>query len=250
MKEIIHSYSDLELHKNIGDMIRRHSENKEDIRSIAVNMVDWGGIKNILDLGCGYGWFEDGLSCEIETILGIDCLNENESSFLRSAGRISKNALFQSCVLPGRIDMPDKSFDLIVSAYSMYFFPEEIEEVKRLLCPSGVFLVITHSESMLQEGERFFDFTNLRRIISGFSAENGEETLRTCFSDVRYADYRNAIVFSRHEKRDLASYIDFKREFISRDADPVKVMLTMLDELEKKGTIRFNKDDRIFTARK
>jgi SAM-dependent methyltransferase len=250
MKEIIHSYSNLGLHRTIGEMIKKHSENKEDIRSIAINMVDWDGVKTVLDLGCGYGWFEDGLKGEFNIVLGIDCLDENESSFLRAARKISKAALFQKRVLPGPIDMPDSSFDLVVSAYSLYFFPEEVEEVRRLLSPSGVFLAITHSESMLQEGEKYFDFTNLRRVIRGFSAENGEEALRTHFSDVRYADYRNAIVFGRYEKKDLAGYIDFKREFISRDADPAKVMLTMLDELERKGTMRFNKDDRIFLARK
>ncbi|MCX5810005.1 MAG: class I SAM-dependent methyltransferase, partial [Proteobacteria bacterium] len=246
MREIIHSYSDLVFHRTIGEMIKKHSENKEDIRSIAVNMIDWDGIKDVLDLGCGYGWFEDGLRGGFDIILGIDCLAENESSFLSAARGISKTALFQKHILPCPIDMPDGSFDLVVSAYSLYFFPEEIEEAKRLLRPSGIFLVITHSESMLQEGEKFFDFTNLRRVIRGFSAENGEEALRAHFQDVRYIDYRNAIVFGRHEKKDLAGYIDFKREFISRDADPEKVTITMLDELERKGTMRFNKDDRIF----
>lgn len=250
MREIIRSYSDTGFHRTIGEMIKKRSENKEDIRSIAVNMIDWDGIKDVLDLGCGYGWFEDGTRGGFNLVLGIDCLAENESSFLRAARGISKTALFQKRILPCPIDMPDGSFDLVVSAYSLYFFPEEIEEVKRLLRPSGMFLAITHSESMLREGEKFFDFTNLRRVIRGFSAENGEEALRAHFQDVRYIDYRNAIVFSRYEKKDLAGYIDFKREFILRDADPEKVMITMLDELERKGTMRFNKDDRIFLARK
>ncbi len=250
MREIIHSYSDLDFHRNIGDLIKKHSENKQDIRSTAINLVEWDGIKNILDLGCGYGWFEDGLKGKFNFILGIDCLKENESSFLNSAGKISKTALFRQHVLPCAIEMPDGFFDLVVSAYSLYFFPEEIGEVKRLLNPSGTFISITHSELMLQEGERFFDFTNLRRVINCFSAENGEELLRAHFRDVKYMDYNNAIVFDRHEKKDLAGYIDFKREFISRDADPKKVTAIMLEELEKKGTMRFNKDDRIFLAKK
>ncbi|MEI6152743.1 MAG: class I SAM-dependent methyltransferase [Deltaproteobacteria bacterium] len=250
MREIIHSYSDLDFHRTVGKMIKGHSENKKDIRSIAVNMVNWNGIKSILDLGCGYGWFEDGLCGRFDVVLGVDCLAENESSFLMAARRISKTALFQKRILPCPIDMPDNSFDLVVSAYSLYFFPEEIEEVKRLLRPSGIFLAITHSESMLQEGERFFNFTNLRQVIRGFSAENGEDALKAHFRDVQYIDYRNAIVFCRHEKKDLADYIEFKREFISRDTDPEKVMTMMLDELEKKGIMSFNKDDRIFLAQK
>jgi len=146
--------------------------------------------------------------------------------------------------------MPDESFDLVVSAYSLYFFPEVIPEIKRVLKKGGFFLAITHSESMLQEGERFFDFTNLRKVIQGFSAENGREILRSHFVDIQHVDFKNAIVFSRYEKKDLADYINFKREFISKDVDPSRVMLTMLDELERKGSMRFNKDDRIFLAKK
>ena len=54
MREIIRSYSDTGFHRTIGEMIKKRSENKEDIRSIAVNMIDWDGIKDVLDLGCGY----------------------------------------------------------------------------------------------------------------------------------------------------------------------------------------------------
>ena len=250
MTEIIHSYSDAGFHRTIGEMIKRHSENKDDIRSIVVKMIAWGGIKDVLDLGCGYGWFEEGLRGGFDIVSGIDCLAENETPFLKAARGISKTALFQKRLLPCPIDMPDGSFDLVVSAYSLYFFPEEIEEAKRVLRPSGIFLAITHSESMLQEGERFFDFTNLRQVIRNFSAENGEEALRAHFRNVQYIDYRNAIVFSRPEKKDLADYIDFKREYISRDADPERVLTTILNELKRKGTMRFNKDDRIFLARK
>jgi len=250
MKEIIHSYSDLSFHMAIGDMIKKHSENKKDIRLLAISLIDWTDIKNILDLGCGYGWFEAGLSGRFEKVVGIDCLSENEHAFLEAAGRISDNPGFEHRILPCTLEMPDESFDLVVSAYSLYFFPEEVAEIKRVMKKQGVFLVITHSEAMLQEGERFFDFTNLRKVIQGFSAENGEKILKTYFEDVKYVDFKNAIVFSRYEKKDLAGYINFKREFISKDVDPSKVMLTMLDELERKGTMRFNKDDRIFLAKK
>lgn len=250
MKEIVHSYSDLSFHKSIGEMIKRRSENKQDIRSLAISMVDWTNIKNILDLGCGYGWFEAGLKGMFERVTGIDCLPENEQAFLAAAGRITLNPRFEHRLLPCALEMPDESFDLVVSAYSLYFFPEVIPEIKRVLKKGGFFLAITHSESMLQEGERFFDFTNLRKVIQGFSAENGGEILRSHFVDIQHVDFKNAIVFSRYEKKDLADYINFKREFISKDVDPSRVMLTMLDELERKGSLRFNKDDRIFLAKK
>jgi len=250
MGTIIKSYADLILHREIGELIKRHSENEEDIRNIAKREIMKNTTRTLLDLGCGYGWFEESLEEKINLIFGIDCLNENKKEFLRTAKRISKRAVFIKMKLPLPIKLPDESFDLIVSAYSLYFFPEIIPEVKRLLCSEGIFLVMTHSESMLTEGEDFFDFNNLRKIIRQFSAENGDATLKKYFSRVTSIDYRNTLFFTEQDSVDLAVYIDFKKEFILRDMDPDIVKLKILDELKEKGSLKFNKDDRIFIAKK
>lgn len=251
MKKLVaKSYNDLDLHKSISNLIKEHSENKEDIREIATRHVDFKAVRDILDLGCGYGWFEETLVNRFRLILGIDYLEENRQAFLATAERISETALFMQAFLPGPIDSEPDSFDLVVCAYSLYFFPGVLSEVKRVLRPGGTFLVITHSVSMLEEGEEFFDFSRLRDIISAFSAENGEELLRRHFDDVGFVDFRNSLVFKRDQKAALGRYIDFKREFISKAADPVAVRDKMLDELGKRGVLRFNKDDRIFVVRK
>ena len=85
------------------------------------------------------------------------------------------------CKLPTVIDYPAGYFDLVICAYSLYFFPGILPEVKRILRNGGSFVVITHSETMLEEGKRFFDFKNLRTVIEKFSAENGEAILRKYF---------------------------------------------------------------------
>jgi SAM-dependent methyltransferase len=146
--------------------------------------------------------------------------------------------------------LPSGSLDLVASIYSLYFFPEAIGEFARLLKDGGRFLVITHSEGMLEEGERFFTFSTLRGLIGRFSAENGGALLRPHFGEVRARDYRNSLVFERKDRGDLARYMDFKREFIAKDADPAEVKATILEELDRAGTIRFNKNDRIFVATK
>jgi hypothetical protein len=103
---------------------------------------------------------------------------------------------------------------------------------------------------MLEEGEEFFDFSNLRQIINNFSAENGEALLRKHFENVESIDYINSLVFHQEEKDNLAQYIDFKKEFISKDVSPVAVKAKMIDELETRGVMRFNKNDRIFLVHK
>ncbi len=250
MDKIARSYSDLDLHRKIGDIIEGHSSNKEEIRSVAAGLVDWRRTRAVLDLGCGYGWFEEVLGGRLDLVCGIDYLSENLEGFLRTAEKIAKEAVFLQARLPAAIDMPSGRFDLVVAAYSLYFFPEMIGEVKRLLSNEGQFLVITHSESMLTEGEKYFDFSGLRKVIRRFSAENGEALLKEHFAGTAFVDYPNTLVFGRSEGSDLSQYIDFKKEFISVDVNPELVKEKMLAELQRLGELRFNKNDRIFVAKK
>jgi len=245
---VIKSYADLGFHKTIGELIKEHSDNREDIREAAKKLVDLAKVRDILDLGCGYGWFEEALPNGFRSILGIDCLEENEQSFLSVAKRVAAYSTFRQLFLPAPIDAEDETFDLIISAYSLYFFPDMLPEVRRVLRPSGIFLVITHSASMMEEGEEFFDFSNLRQVIKNFSAENGNTLLSQYFMHITAVDYVNSLIFDKVEKDDLAKYIDFKREFISKDVSPTVVKAKMIYELETRGTMRFNKNDRIFVA--
>ncbi len=247
---VIKSYGDLSFHRTISELIRMHSENQEDVREVAKNLVDWAGVRRIADLGCGYGWFEEVLGNGFDFILGIDCLRSNEAGFLSVARRVAKMVRFANLQLPCSIDTDSGYFDLVIAAYSMYFFPDVLPEAKRILRPGGTLLIITHSAAMLEEGEEFFDFSNLREVINNFSAENGERALRQYFTDISAVDYRNSLIFNKDDGDALARYIDFKREFISKDVSPIVVKVKLLYELESRGMMRFNKNDRVFVVRK
>ena len=252
--DIAKSYSNHSLHAEIGKIIRAHSDNKTDIRSIAAGMIDWNKIHRVIDLGCGYGWFEDYLGNSIgrkfNLITGIDYHLENADPFIHHALKAAKEAVFKASFLPAPLDFPTDHFDLAISAYSLYFFPEILPEVKRILRNNGCFLIITHSESMLDEGRRFFDFKFLRTVIKKFSAENGEAILRKHFQNITSIEYHNSLVFHKGDEVELAQYIDFKHDFIKRDANPDKVIEKMLNELCKSGEFRFNKNDKIFLVKK
>jgi len=254
VEEIIKSYSDQSLHAEIGQIIRAHSENRTDIRKVVNKLVAWRDMQRAIDLGCGYGWFEEGMRSDInkklKLIVGIDYLPENKPFFIERAKRVADDAVFLKRKLLNKIDFPGNYFDFVICAYALYFFPKILSEVKRILRKGGIFVVVTHSESMLEEGKRFFDFRNLRTIIERFSAENGESVLKRHFRNVRAIDYPNSLVFQKGDKAPLSLYIDFKREFIRKDADPDFVRETMLRELSRNGIFRLNKDDRIFLVKK
>jgi SAM-dependent methyltransferase len=244
------SYRDHGLHARVGAIIRKHSENRKDIRDVVRNAIPWPKVKCLLDLGCGYGWFEEVVPGGLDLILGIDCLRENEAPFLAAARARAREASFRVMTLPVSTGLPAAHFDLVVSLYSLYFFPGAVGEITRLLKKGGLFLSLTHSASMLEEGQHYFDFRNLRKVIDRFSAENGEALLRQYFAEVSHIDYPNAIVFHGGDEDSLATYIDFKREFIEKDVDPGVVRDKMISELRRKGELSFNKNDRIFLAEK
>ncbi len=248
--EIIRSYSDHGLHAEIGGIIRGHSLNKEDIRSVVSGAIPWERTKKALDLGCGYGWFEEVMPGGLDLIVGIDCLKENERPFLDNAKARASEARFHTLLLPAATGLPTEGFDLVLSLYSLYFFPAAIGEIKRLLKADGLFVSLTHSNSMLEEGQHYFDFRNLRKVIERFSAENGEALLRAHFAEVSHIDYQNSLVFHGGDEKKLAMYIDFKKEFIEKDVDPQIVREKMVSELGRKGELRLNKNDRIFLAGK
>jgi SAM-dependent methyltransferase len=248
--DIAKSYSNQPLHTEVGKIIRAHSENKTDIRSVAKRMIEWKNVRRVIDLGCGYGWFEDALEEDLDLIVGIDYCSENASAFMQHAKKTAKEAIFKMCALPAAIDFPAGYFDLVVCAYSLYFFPDILPEVKRILRNGGATVVITHSESMFEDGKHLFDFRNLRTIIENFSAENGEAILRKHFQHITSVDYPNSLIFHKGDGKDLALYIDFKREFIRQDADPDLVRETMLQELFRNGEFRLNKNDKIFLVKK
>ncbi len=245
---IVGSYRDRDLHARVGAIIREHSENRKDIRSVIREAIPWNAVRSVLDLGCGYGWFEEVMPRGLDLLVGIDCVEENESPFLAAARPRAREAAFRVMRLPAPTGLPADHFDLVLSLYSLYFFPGAIGEIARVLKPGGLFLALTHSASMLEEGEHYFDFRNLRKVIERFSAENGEALLKGHFRKVSHIDYPNALVFRGGDEESLAMYIDFKREFIEKDVDPRVVREKMLSELRRKGELSFNKNDRIFLA--
>ncbi|MCX7965263.1 MAG: class I SAM-dependent methyltransferase [Syntrophorhabdaceae bacterium] len=249
MDRIIKSYSDKVFHRKIGILIKKYSKNKEDIRDEVKRLIDFKAFRRLLDLGCGYGWFLESIPDGFDVIMGIDCNEENKDEFLNIARKKAKQAIFKNLLLPTRIDLPSYSFDLITSVYSLYFFPEALSEIKRLLDNKGVFVAITHSKHMLEEGEKFFNFDNLRKLIESFCAENGYDILKHYFSHVEYYDYLNELVFKYDDHDALEQYIEFKRAFIEQDVEPDVVKEKMIQELKEKKVLTFNKNDRIFIAR-
>ena len=124
-KEITKTYEqvhDLLLTRYI---IKNYSTNKKDIRDVAIEGMNLKNVKTVLELGCGYGFFIEklkGLLNDSAVVIGIDMVENNREPFLHSVASIQYKGEF----ITGRAEiirkMPDESFDLIITSYSLYFF--------------------------------------------------------------------------------------------------------------------------------
>ncbi len=256
-------------------IIKTYSMNKTDIRDVALKDLDCGNIKKVLELGCGYGFFIEKLKNRLNdgaVIIGIDMVENNREPFLHSVSSIQYKGEF----ITGNADiikqMAKESIDMIITSYSLYFFPHLIPEISRILAPDGVFIAITHSKNTLQEAMNFIcacmnsvgfnnmNETSLNKLFSAFSMEDGRYQLGQYFNSIERLDFPNAMVFPAEHVNDFIFYINKKKNLIYKEVmelmpdrlDDVLacVETKIFDYVKMNGKIMLNKDDAIFRCHK
>ena len=153
---------------------------------------------------------------------------------------------------------PDGTFDLVCCCYSLYFFPEVIPEIARVLGKDGLLLVITHSEQSVKGQLPAAGFaaaaSELVALARRFSAENGRDKLAGSFGRIERIDYPNELRFGSGHREDLYAYLRFKLPLLVPDAAPgddlpqtLKRFIT--DRLAEGGEVVIDKNDAIFHCR-
>ncbi len=252
-------------------IIKTYSSNKSDIRDVALGNLNCINAKKVLELGCGYGFFIEKLKGRIHdsaVIIGIDMVENNREPFLHSVSSIQYKGEFISASADMIKEMPQGSFDMIITSYSLYFFPHLIPEIARVLAPDGVFIAVTHSKNTLQEAIRFIRSciksvgsldekeTVINRLFSAFSLEEGRYQLEKYFNRVERLDYSNSMIFPSEHVNDFIFYIQKKKNLIYKevmDMIPEKlddivscVERHIIDYTAAHRTIVLNKDDAVF----
>lgn len=252
-------------------IIKTYSTNKNDIRDMAISGMNFKNVKKVLELGCGYGFFIEKLKDMLNDnaiVIGIDMVENNREPFLHSVASIQYKGEF----ITGKADiireMKNESFDLIITSYSLYFFPHLIRDIARILSPEGVFIAITHSESTLREaigiikncmektGIHIDQDTIINKLFYSFSLENGKKQLNKYFENVEEKYYINSMIFNIENINDCIFYIQKKRSLIYKEViehmpDRVReteicVESSIVDHTKKHGSMILNKDDGVF----
>jgi 2-polyprenyl-3-methyl-5-hydroxy-6-metoxy-1,4-benzoquinol methylase len=136
--------------KNILDEKPSYELNGRLLESVNFVVDDDFKGKDVLDVGCGYGWFElNALSRGVNKIVGI----EISESDLKTAKEniISEKVEFKIGVAI-KLPFKDNSFDTIVCWEVIEHIPKNMEnlmfsEFKRVLRPNGVFYLSTPNTS-------------------------------------------------------------------------------------------------------
>ncbi|UCE60573.1 MAG: class I SAM-dependent methyltransferase [Phycisphaerales bacterium] len=243
-------------------IIRRRSTNKTDVREAALDGLDLSSATKILDLGCGFGFMAEKLAGEVAPdaeLLGVDAWQSNEKQFLEKVSSAGRSGRFHCVELDSTLPWENKSYDVVVCCFSLYFFVEILPEVARVLRPDGLFLAVTHSEHSVAGDLPAAGFekaaTGLLSLTRNFSAENGSELLGAHFGDVTRVNYINSLRFEKEHLDELFTYMRFKLPFLLPDAKPTDEIPDNLARyvgvaMARSGEVVVEKNDAIFRARR
>ncbi|MFH1144768.1 MAG: class I SAM-dependent methyltransferase [Candidatus Eisenbacteria bacterium] len=250
-----------DLHLAVSRIIQRYSTNPLDVRDFALQGFDPSTARDVLDLGCGFGFLTETLAPRLPAdarVLGVDACDANREPFLGRLAAAGRTGEFLTLHIAQRLPWPAGSFDLIVCSYSLYFFPQILRELPRLLRPAGTLLVLTHWADSLHS---LFEITGIAErdalladLVGRFAAEQGAAVLQDHFATVTRRDYRNALRFPRAQEDDLLLYIQFKLPLLIRGASPSHDVPDVVRDavrrfLDRHGEAILEKDDACFYCR-
>lgn len=263
-------FNDTDSFLAVAKIIQEHLTNKQDIRNIALERLDLSQAKKIIDLGCGFGFFTQGLNGKVHPdaeITGIDRHPKYKQLFLQSCAEAGLRGYFYSKGISFIESFNDCSFDLVICSYALYFFPEYIKQISRLLKKDGVFIVITHSFPHMKEftsyikkilHDKGIDFNKrlpYETLIKKFSNENGMELLSPWFHNITGTDIKSTFLFKYNDCESFEKYFRFKRSFFipgeKSDEDSLAntIFEKVKNDMKKSGELRISKNDVIFTCK-
>lgn len=260
-------FYDASSHRLVASIIRDHLTNRRDVRREALNGFDLSGVKTILDLGCGFGFFTEGLQGKVSaqaSATGIDRHEKYAKFYADTCQKVGIKSRFSSSGISSINKFRSGEFDLILCSYALYFFPEFIPEIARVIGDDGVFIAITHARPHMKEfttmvrqalASRKIPYPNAlpyESLIDRFCDENGEKLLSPWFRKILKKTYMSEIVFQRVDYEGFEEYFRFKRSFFmpEKEADEEALMEYILkkvkEHLDEKGSLHITRDDAIF----
>ncbi len=263
-------FTDARKHREVAEIIGKHSTNNLDVRSVALEGLDLTSCRTVLDLGCGFGFFTRYMKGRLHpdaVITGIDRCKAYRDFYLESCEIAGIKGNFNGFGVESLVKIPDNTYDLVICSYAMYFFPWAVPDIARILKPDGLFVTITHSVNHLSElvsyvrntclkyGHEIPDQLPYEELIRNFSDRNAMDLLAPYFWEINEHEYQSTLLFGNNDGKDFETYFRFKKDFYIADTtskcDDVfeMVIRRLMKDFESGIPFRITKDDTIYSCR-
>lgn len=146
---------------------------------------------DILDAGCGTGWFTDYFVKQGATVTGLDVSAEMVE---RTKTRVSTANIIQ-VNLAEPLPLADKTFDLVLSSLTLQYLESwtlTFTEFNRVLKPNGLFVFSVHHpfEEFKRSGENYFTTEERKR-------KGGQVSFRRPLSSMSETLHQTGFVIER-----------------------------------------------------
>lgn len=163
-------------------------EPRDDWFAWVLGHVDWPSDAVVLDVGCGPGSY-------LEQVRGVGV--DLSEGMAREAHRYAPTAVGDVCALP----VAGASVDRLLAPHMLYHAPDldlAASELRRVLAPDGVALVVTNDEShlghLVDQFSASLGTDAMVRFIDRFTLANGGPLLERHFDDVTVHHLRAELV--------------------------------------------------------
>ncbi|GAA0092547.1 class I SAM-dependent methyltransferase [Paraclostridium bifermentans] len=223
MKE--NKYDDLNFFNKYSEMPR----SKEGLKSagewpILKKMLPKLNDKNVLDIGCGFGWHcryasENGA----KYVLGIDI---SENMINRAKKTENQNNIEYKCIAMEDLDIKDKSFDLVISSLALHYvkdFDSICKKVYDVLGKNGDFIFSVEHPIFTSNEKQDFEYTDDNEI-SHWPIDN------YLHESIRHTNFLGEDVIKYH--RTVETYLNtlIKSGFIINKISELLALNDMVDE--------------------
>lgn len=257
-------FSNVAAHQEVAEIMKRHMTNRKDIREFVLEGLNLQNCRQIIDLGCGFGYFTGSLKGKVHRdaeILGIDMHPGYRDIYLQACRETGIKGSFSGKGIQHTETLESNFFDLALCSFSLYFFPEYIREISRILKKEGIFAVITHSHMHMHEFNNYVKKILLKdgiqaenklpyeKLVENFSGKNGEIQLSEFFRYVGGKEFCNEMIFRKGQEKDFEKYLLSKKVFFlpenigNKDEVFKKLLSRISKDIGKSGSLVISKND-------
>ena len=193
--------------------------------------LDWNGIHDVLDIGCGAGWFWCSTKGAVPRAVNLTLTDASDHMQKEAYKNVSARDHFQSVASDAAdaaaLPHPENNFDIAIMMHMMYHVtdPERaINEVARVLRPNGRIAIttngITNLKSIYEIGCDVFRGTPYDPAAAIFGPQDAIKILSDQFNDIQLHEFHDTYTVTDTE--DIVHYLTSFPPGNQSDADMIE----------------------------